>query len=367
MQIPSGATDRLIFFVAVDATDLKTRETGLTTFTVYRSRNGGAATVYTTPTVAEVSTANMPGVYSLVLDEDTTLTSGHDTEEYCVHITQASMAPVTRVVELYRPKFTEGQTAAMASNAVSTVTTVTTVDGLAANVITATAIASGAFTAAKFAAGAFDAVWTVTTRELTAFSTALALSVWHVLEASIVTASTIGLKVKTNLDAAISSRSTYAGADTAGTTTLLARIIGTLATGTHNPQSGDAYARLGAPAGASVSADLAAIEAQTDDIGAAGAGLTAVPWNAAWDAEVNAEVVDALATDTYAEPGQGAPGATISLAAKLNYLYKSWRNRATQSASQYALYGDDATTIHQKAPVSEAGGTMETGEIVTGP
>jgi len=32
--------------------------------------------------------------------------------------------------------------------------------------------------------------------------------------------------------------------------------------------------------------------------------------------EVNAEVVDALNTDTYAEPVQGAPGATISLAAK---------------------------------------------------
>jgi hypothetical protein len=40
-------------------------------------------------------------------------------------------------------------------------------------------------------------------------------------------------------------------------------------------QTGDSYARLGAPAGASVSADIAAIEAQTDDIGAAGAGLTA--------------------------------------------------------------------------------------------
>lgn len=43
------------------------------------------------------------------------------------------------------------------------------------------------------------------------------------------------------------------------------------------PQTGDSFARLGAPAGASVSADLAAIEAQTDDIGAAGAGLTAIP------------------------------------------------------------------------------------------
>lgn len=59
-------------------------------------------------------------------------------------------------------------------------------------------------------------------------------------------------------------------------------------------QTGDSFARLGAPAGASVSADIAAIEAQTDDIGAAGAGLTAVPWNAAWDAEVQSEVADAL-------------------------------------------------------------------------
>jgi hypothetical protein len=59
-------------------------------------------------------------------------------------------------------------------------------------------------------------------------------------------------------------------------------------------QTGDAFARLGAPAGASVSADIAAIEAQTDDIGSAGAGLTAVPWNPAWDAEVQSEVADAL-------------------------------------------------------------------------
>lgn len=110
MRIPSGKTDQLIFFVAVDSVDLVTRETGLTTFTVYRSRNGGAATVYTTPTVAELSAANMPGVYSLAIDEDTTIASGSDSEEYCVHITQASMAPVTRTIELYRRDTTTGRT-----------------------------------------------------------------------------------------------------------------------------------------------------------------------------------------------------------------------------------------------------------------
>ncbi len=36
--------------------------------------------------------------------------------------------------------------------------------------------------------------------------------------------------------------STYDGSDTSGTTTLLSRVVGTIATGTHYPQSGDTYA-----------------------------------------------------------------------------------------------------------------------------
>jgi hypothetical protein len=64
----------------------------------------------TTPTVNETDTTNMPGVYELLLDEDMTIGSGHDTEEMCFHITQADMAPVTRTIELYRPKITAGNT-----------------------------------------------------------------------------------------------------------------------------------------------------------------------------------------------------------------------------------------------------------------
>lgn len=117
MRIPSGKTDQNIYFVAVDSTDLKTRETGLSSFTVYRSRNGGAATAYTTPTVAELSAANMPGVYALLIDEDTTIGASSDSEEYVVHITQASMAPVTRSIELYRRDTTSGQTITVANGA----------------------------------------------------------------------------------------------------------------------------------------------------------------------------------------------------------------------------------------------------------
>ncbi len=123
--------------------------------------------------------------------------------------------------------------------------------------------------------------------------------------------------------------------------------VGTLTTYTGNtPQTGDSFARLGAPAGASVSADIAAL-----------------PTNAS----VNAQVVDALNTDTYAEPAQGTPGATITLAAKINYLYKAWRNRSTQTATTYSLYNDNATTVDHKATVSDDATTADKGEVVTGP
>lgn len=110
MRIPSGTSDQYIYFVAVDSTDYVTRETGLSSFTVYRSRNGAAAAAMSSPTVNEVDASNMPGVYELLLDEDMTIAAGNDTEEMVFHITKTGMAPVTRTIELYRPKITEGYT-----------------------------------------------------------------------------------------------------------------------------------------------------------------------------------------------------------------------------------------------------------------
>jgi len=126
MRIPSGVTGQYIYFVAVDATDFATRETGLTTFTVYRSRNGAAAAAYTTPTVTEVDSTNMPGLYKLLVDEDMTIGAGNDSEEVALHVTHAGMAPVTRTIELYRPKITVGETLDVTSGAVDDVTLVAT-------------------------------------------------------------------------------------------------------------------------------------------------------------------------------------------------------------------------------------------------
>ena len=101
MRIPSGVTDQVTYFVALDSTDFVTRETGLSGFTVYRDRNGGGATAMTTPTVTEVDATNMPGVYKLLMDEDMSVGAGNYTEEMVFHITATGMAPVTKTIELF--------------------------------------------------------------------------------------------------------------------------------------------------------------------------------------------------------------------------------------------------------------------------
>lgn len=84
-------------------------------------------------------------------------------------------------------------------------------------------------------------------------------------------------------------------------------------------------------------------------------------------ADVNTEVLDVLNTDTFAEPGQEAPGATVSLVKKIGYLYKFLRNKITQDATTLKVYADDASTVDQKATVSDDGTTYTRGEIGTGP
>lgn len=79
--------------------------------------------------------------------------------------------------------------------------------------------------------------------------------------------------------------------------------------------------------------------------------------------QVNAEVVDALATDTYTEPGVGAPGVTVSLADKISYLYKFMRNRVTTTSTTITIYNDDTTTAAQQSSHSDNGTTYDRGEF----
>ncbi len=136
----------------------------------------------------------------------------------------------------------------------------------------------------------------------------------------------------------------------------------------HTAQTGDNYARLGAPAGASVSADIAAIEAQTDDIGVAGAGLTDLGgMSTAMKAEVNSEVADVLNTDTISQMAQQLPPSTPTFREAIMYLYQYFRNKRTQTSSEIKMYAEDETTVIAKSTIGDDATTFTKGEFATGP
>ncbi len=103
-------------------------------------------------------------------------------------------------------------------------------------------------------------------------------------------------------------------------------------------------------------------ELQTDDIPGAIAGLEDLS-----AAEVNAEVVDVLKTDVITLPGQEAPPLTPTFEEAVSWLYKVFRNRKTQTATEWNLLADDESTVDAKATVSSDGTTAVKQEIESGP
>lgn len=153
-----------------------------------------------------------------------------------------------------------------------------------------------------------------------------------------------------------------------------------------------------------VTTNTSNIETDTQDlqtqIGTAGAGLTAVPWNSAWDAEVesectdalntydpptktemdtgfsglndistsdvNTEVCDVLKTDTISELSQAAPTATPTFETAMMLLYMALRNKVDVDASYKEIHNDSGTVICKKA-LSDNGTTYSEAEMETGP
>jgi len=83
--------------------------------------------------------------------------------------------------------------------------------------------------------------------------------------------------------------------------------------------------------------------------------------------DINGEIVDVIRVDTLTLPGQGAPSATPTLDQALAHIYKRFRNKETQTDTDYKLYADDGTTVDAKATVSDDDTTFTKGELVTGP
>lgn len=153
-------------------------------------------------------------------------------------------------------------------------------------------------------------------------------AIWDALTTALTTVGSVGKLLVDNVNATISSRATQTSVDDLPT-----------------------------------NAELATSQAAADD--ATLAAIAAL--NNLSTAEVKTQVVAALNTDTYAEPAQGAPGATITLAAKIGYLYKAFRNKKTVTATTFSLFNDDAVTVDHKSTISDDATTYTETEKTTGP
>jgi hypothetical protein len=157
------------------------------------------------------------------------------------------------------------------------------------------------------------------------------------------TASAIADEVQTRTIAAVTTVNGLA-ANTVNASALAADAVTELQSGLATASALSSLdTKIGSPAGASVSADIAAIEAQTDDIGVAGAGLTAIPWNATWDAEVESEVADALeATVADSVP---ADGTRPSVKQALYILTQFMLERTVSGTTCTVRKPDGSTTL----------------------
>lgn len=140
-----------------------------------------------------------------------------------------------------------------------TITTVTNLTNAPTNGdLTATMKAS--VTTAATAATPTVTAGTVSDKTGYSLSSAGIQAIWGALTSALTTAGSIGKLFVDNINATISSRSSHTAANVR----------------TEMDSNSTQLAKLGTPAGASVSADVAAIKADTANIGAAGAGLTSV-------------------------------------------------------------------------------------------
>lgn len=80
--------------------------------------------------------------------------------------------------------------------------------------------------------------------------------------------------------------------------------------------------------------------------------------NARYDiTQINAQVVDGLSVDTYAEPGS-VPAATASITDKLSWIYTISRNKATQTSTTKTIRNDGDAGDIATAAISDAAGTF---------
>lgn len=124
--------------------------------------------------------------------------------------------------------------------------------------------------------------------------------------------------------------------------------------------------------------EIADILVDTAVIGALGAGLSNIPWNASWDVEVESEADDALVAfftdaatlvnliwDEAQVETTGAPAITGTMRAFMEWWAALSRNRMTQTATTSTLRDDADAAALATSTVSDDGTTFVRGEWST--
>ena len=84
------------------------------------------------------------------------------------------------------------------------------------------------------------------------------------------------------------------------------------------------------------------------------------------EAEINAQVLDVLNTDTFAEPGDEVPTSTTTLVDKIGYIYKFLRNKVETTEDRIHVYDDAGTNKDQSSVISDSGTLFTRGEFGAG-
>jgi hypothetical protein len=191
---------------------------------------------------------------------------------------------------------------------------------------------------------AADKVWSTTTRALTdkvgfALSAAGVQAIWDALTSALTTVGSIGKLLVDNINATISSRlasASYTAPDNA-TVSLIYGVVDT---------------------------EVAAIKAKTDQLTFTTSNRvdsTPIALGTQAKADVNAEVVDALSVDTYAE-SSSVPAATASLKDMLHWIFSATRNKRTTTSSADVVRNDGDTAAIGTSTISDDGTTFTRGK-----
>lgn len=341
MAIYKNKTGQKLAVFAVDSTGAaKTGDAA--NITAYLSKDGGAVAATNDANPTELDATNAKGVY--LFD----LTQAESNADMLVVAPKSATSGVTlRPVIVYtEPEMRSAD--------------VTNWKGATAPAMTGDAYArlgapAGASIAEDIATRSTltaQQVWEYATRSLTTFGTLVA-DIWAVATSALTTAGSIGKRLADNIDATISSRSTYAGDDTAGTTTLLSRLTSARASNLDNldAQVSSRLATAAYTAPLDASGTRAAVGLASANLDTQLNGLPSAVADAVWDEATSGHVTPGTTGKALTDAGAaGVPPTPEEVAeavvaeAAFKKILAMASGKVTKSGDAYTFYAEDNTT-----------------------